>query len=44
MLVETEFMTGQHTLRFETGKYIELTKKESQEFEIWFEKKKAESE
>jgi len=44
MKVETDFTSTTHTLVFETGKRVELTKEESTEFETWFVKKKAESE
>lgn len=39
MKVHTDFTSGNHTLRFENGKEVELSKEESSEFERWFEEK-----
>ena len=41
MLVETDFTSRRHTLAFE-GRRIDLTKKESEEFESWLDRKLAE--
>ena len=43
MQIETEFMSREHTLSFDNGKRLKLSRDESLEFEKWFEKKKAES-
>ena len=39
MQVETEFTSGRHTLSFDSGKRVDLTKEESDEFEDWFNRK-----
>ncbi len=44
MKVNTEFMSGKHTLVFDDGREVVLTASESAEFELWFQDKKRESE
>lgn len=39
MQVETDFTSNRHTLSFDTGKRIDLTKEESDELDEWFDRK-----
>lgn len=39
MQVETDFTSKRHTLSFESGKRIDLTKKESDELDEWLYRK-----
>lgn len=43
MEVHTDFTSGQHTLVFDNGKTIDLSKDESNEFEQWLKKKAAQN-
>jgi len=44
MQVETDFTSKRHTLSFESGKRIDLTKEESNELDEWFYRKLKEKE
>jgi len=39
MQVETDFTSKKHTLKFKTGKKIDLTKEESNELNEWLNRK-----